>query len=85
LDKRAVHRKVQLWKWKFRQTLRLVSAPLILLNVSWATWRGVAVLFSSLLYIRFAHIHKLPTIYLFFDEADECGEVFPTLLIYFWT
>ena len=48
-------------------------------------WEGCCC--SSLLYIRFAHTHThtQPAVYLFFDDGRECGEIFPRLLIYFWT
>ena len=42
---------------------------------------------SSLLYIRFAqkHTHIDCCLFIFFDDGRECGEIFPRLLIYFWT
>jgi hypothetical protein len=75
-------------KLKFRQKIRLVSAPLILVNVIHAAGRGVALLLphsaTSALHTH-THTHTHAAYCLFFDDGRECGEIFPTLLIYFWT
>jgi hypothetical protein len=77
-------------KLKFRQKIRLVSAPLILVNVFRAAGRGVAFLLppfstSALHTHTHTHTHIASCLFIFFDDGRECGEIFPRLLIYFWT